>query len=132
VIGLLVPASGYSHFISGDWNLPEDIRTALDGVGFDFIEVVPQRGVAFAVYFGETARFHRGPYNRLATEFMGGPRDIDDFIAGPALITGFDRATGVARPIPTRQLIRLAGLFVKAEHGPRRKALRGRTGKDAQ
>lgn len=116
MIGLLIPTHGDCRFVVGNWDSGASLRSTLGCSNFEYIEVTPlPSGPNLAVYFDEDAKYDQAPPNQLATKFVGGEIGTDDFIAGPALLTGFDKWSGAALRLSVMQLIHIAAHFVRFE-----------------
>jgi hypothetical protein len=91
---ILIPERGGTEVVEQDGlaDLQRHVGGDIESV------VVPGREDAVA-YINETGKFSKGP-NEAATALLREALFPDDWIAGPCVIAGIDRASGENRPVP--------------------------------
>jgi hypothetical protein len=119
VRGLLVYAHGRIQVVEtpgSSWSLTT-LYGLLDCTEVETVYPSPSipRGLALTLWFDANGKFKNLPRNPGATGLMKGRLQHGDYIAGPALITGFDPESGAELTIDLAELLRITERLVRVE-----------------
>jgi len=119
VRGLLVYTHGRVQVVEtpgSSWSLTK-LYGLLDCTEVETVYPTPsvQGGLALTLWCDANGKFRNLPRNPGATGLMEGRLQHGDYIAGPALITGSDPASGAERTIDLAELLRITERLVRVE-----------------
>lgn len=95
-IAIVIPADDSAPVKTQEMNGLNDYQSVVGG----WIESVATPSGDFSMYVNEEGKMMGLPLNRRATEMVASMLFQGDFIAGDAVIVGFDPATGEDTDIP--------------------------------
>lgn len=113
--GLLVPTVGDPQVVRGVWTDDASITKLLDCQSYAVVVVPNDDPAAQSMFFDEQGPAKQRDVNAVATELVAGRLAPGHYIAGPALIAGFDPETGVVADFNLLDLIRIGARLVRAE-----------------
>ena len=112
---LFIPADGHCLVVSGDWNSLPALYGQLDCTTVERVLVTPSPdGPRLLMWVDEEGKYGPRPLNQLATELVSDRLDPQDWIAGPALITG-ESDLGECDALSTLEILRLGARLVRGE-----------------
>lgn len=113
--GLIVATLGEPSVVRGDWNDNTMVAGLLDCESFLVVKVPTETPPPLSMFFDADGAASGRDVNALATELVADQLHPGRYVAGPALIAGFDTETGDVADLNLLDLIRIGARLVRAE-----------------
>lgn len=111
---LVVPVLGNPVVVTGDWDAAGVIAAVLDCETFELVNIPGTHKPALSLYFDEEGKYERD-VNKVATSLVAEVLQVGDYIAGPAMIIGYDPESGDSVDLDLLDIVRLGARLVRAE-----------------